>query len=1192
MKKIIKRLLTGVLALATAMTTLPITQVQAAANNSVLLEKHPDKTYQFDSSFPAPFGSTTNVHNFWTFKMNQNNNGNYKSVYCIQYGVAANTGDAYDHQNDISYLNAIQKKQLQKALMFGYNDNTGALYGGSWVDNAIATQAMVWVITTGQYGSSWESRIVDRLLASSSAARSIYNQIRANMEHFEIIPSFAASSAAKATDYELKYNMNNGKYELTLEDTRNVIKYFDFKGSGITVQRNGSKLLLSSDKDFDTTTLKANKNLPKDVLPTLISGTPEYWHNPTQQNMASLNLNGSYEVPAYLKLHTEKIGHIQLKKTSEDGKVDGLRFRITGNGIDRIVTTEADGTILIENLVAGDYAITEVDTPNKYVQPKTQIVTVKPAKTSSVTFDNILKKFNIHITKSDTETGSTPQGDASLDGAEYDIYDSQGYLADHVIADGETATSKLLVLGTYNIYEVIPPTGYTLNNDPITVTGDFDGQTVEIGRADTGISDRVIKGQVAVTKFADAPLTGDTEEGGVKQPLEGIEFTLTLKSTGEEASKMVTDADGYAITPMLPYGLYRIEETVGAEGYRKIEPFDIQIDSNGKIYKYILENTVYETDVKITKIDAETGRAIPLAGTQFKIKDADGNWVTQKYNYPTPTTIDTFETAADGALVLPEPLRYGSYALYEVKAPHGYTVSKEPVPFEVTSGNPSALLEVTSANTPVRGTVTIEKLGERFSGSDFRGTEFGVMFAPIYELQALEGIPFDIIAAEDITTPDGTVRAKKGTVMDTITTGADGTVASKELYLGKYQAVEKNTLDGFILDVEAHSFELTYKDQNTAIVTTSARVENVRQKAKVSLSKVVETVCNQTYNPLPEVRFGLYAREDILTAGSEVGFAKDSLLDVIGTDESGNGTFNVDLPTGSYFVKELATGKGYSLDATEYNFTFQHMGQEVPEIHIHVNDGKPVKNVFMRGAIEISKTSEDKKIEGISFKVTGTTEIGTHYEKVFQTDKDGKIHIDKLLIGTYKVSEVIDDLTIGYITPDSQTVTVSNGETSQVEMKNQLIRGGFQLQKVDEDKIPLSGVKFVLFTADGKKLHEFVTDKDGTYRMDNLLYGDYYLKELEAPKGYELDKKEIHAFSITEDKQVIEIKVVNKKIPEKPATPAKPETPGTSHKLGDSPKTGDTTNIIGLAAILTMSAAGLASVAYKRYRRLKKESDK
>lgn len=125
------------------------------------------------------------------------------------------------------------------------------------------------------------------------------------------------------------------------------------------------------------------------------------------------------------------------------------------------------------------------------------------------------------------------------------------------------------------------------------------------------------------------------------------------------------------------------------------------------------------------------------------------------------------------------------------------------------------------------------------------------------------------------------------------------------------------------------------------------------------------------------------------------------------------------------------------------------MGQEVPYIPIHVNDGNPILNKLMRGSLEITKTSEDKKIEGISFKVSGTTEIGTTFEEIYKTDKDGKIHIENLLVGTYEVSEVLDDLTVGYITPENQTVTVKHGETAEISMNNKLIHGGFKLLKTD-----------------------------------------------------------------------------------------------------------------------------------------------
>lgn len=1254
MRKFMRKLLTVVIAFATVCTSIPASTVMAserASKSTVRLQQHPEYGYEFDSSYPAPFRNKTGWQNWWTFHMNVNNSGSEKIVYCIQYDIAANTGDQYDHQITHPDINAQEQKLLQRALMYGYNEHTGALYGGNWVENAMATQTMVWIITGGQYGTSWEKKIADNLLQSNPTARGIYDKIRANMESYDTIPSFTASSESKAKDYELKYNMNNGKYELSLTDNHNVLKYFDFSDSGVTVQRSGNKLNLSSSNDFDTKTLKANKNLPKDTLPTLISGSPEYWYNPTQQNFASLNVDGSREsVPAYFKLHTEKIGHIKLIKTSEDGIIANLKFKISGNGIDRMYTTNDKGEILIENLVAGEYVITEVDTPNKYVQPETKVVTVKPAQTTAVSFDNVLKKFNIFITKSDEETGSASQGDATLEGAEYDIYNAQGDFVEHIKAKKNVAKSSLLLLGTYKIYETIPPKGYTLNTQPIIVYGDFGGQTVEVGRVDAGISDRVIKGQVAVTKFADTPLTGSAEDGGIKQPLEDVEFTLTLKSTGEEVCKMVTDKDGYAITPLLPYGTYRIEETIGAEGYRKIEPFDIVIDQNAKIYKYILENKVYETDVKIVKKDAETGKVIPLAGTQFKIKDSKGNWVTQKYNYPTPTTIDTFETVMDGTLVLPEPLRYGSYELYEVKAPYGYTITKEPIPFMVTSDNPSTLLEVVCSNQPVKGTFTIEKLGERFAGADFRGTEYGKLFTPMYELQGLEGIDFDLIAVEDIVTTDGTIRHKAGTVVDTITTGKYGKATSQSLYLGKYQAVEKSTLDGFVLSEEKYPFELTYKDQHTEIVTTSMQMENQRQKAQVSLVKLFETVCNQTYNATANVLFGVYAKEDILTVNGEVGIEKDSLVDVFGLDELGNGVMNTDIPAGNYYVKELVTGTGYQLMDQEFPFTFQYMGTQEPVISIHINDGKPIMNKLMRGDIEISKTSEDKKVEGIRFKVTGKTAVGTEYEEIFTTDKDGKIRIANMLVGEYEVSEVIDENTVGYITPDNQivvvkdgdtataefenilqrgairieksaenetdfsgfdfeisgislngteyketfttkkdgvievkdllvgnytvkelanaktesyvlpadqTITIQHGETSILKVENKKIRGSVEITKKSDDGKLLAGVAFGIFTKDGEKVAEIITNENGIAIADSLVYGNYYLQELETIDGYKLNDKKFY-FSIKEQNEVIQIEVINDKIREV----TKPD---------DGPKTGDHTNTIPLLVLLGIS---------------------
>lgn len=651
MKNLTKRSIAVAVALAILLSLFPAIKVHAATG-TFELEEHGQYTYKFTDSYPAPFGKHLEERTWYTYKIKKSDGGR-KTAYCIQYGVPASTTTDFNHQTTYGKLNATEKKLLRRALIFGYNDKTGPLYGGSWLDNAMATQAMVWIITSGQYGAAKESKIADICLKPNPKARDIYDKIRKNIEDFDTIPSFA-SPTASAKSHVMKYNPANGKFELTLTDSNKMLSYFDFQSSDIAVQKSGNKLTLSSAKEVDSVLLSANKKLPKDKLPTLVNGSLEYWTDNTYQDSATLDVSGTPEkIPAYFKLQTEKLGQLKLLKQSEDGVVTNLKFKITGNGINGTYTTDEKGQILIDNLIAGEYNITEVSTPNKYVEPQTQKVTVKPEQTTAVTFDNVLKKFNIYITKSDEETGSTPQGDASLSGAEYDIYNEQGDFVEHIKADETTAKSSLLPLGTYKVYETIPPTGYNLNSEPATVVGDFAGQTVEIGRADTGISDQVIKGQVAVVKFADAPLTGNIDDGGVKQPLENIEFTLTLKSTGKAACTIVTNKDGYAISPLLPYGRYRIEETKGAEGYRKIRPFDIMIDQEGKIYKYILENKVYETDVKILKKDAETGKTIPLAGTQFKIKDSAGSWVTQKYNYPTPTTLDTswsFQNSSDAAI--------------------------------------------------------------------------------------------------------------------------------------------------------------------------------------------------------------------------------------------------------------------------------------------------------------------------------------------------------------------------------------------------------------------------------------------------------------------------------------------------------------------------------------------------------------
>jgi hypothetical protein len=390
----------------------------------------------------------------------------------------------------------------------------------------------------------------------------------------------------------------------------------------------------------------------------------------------------------------------------------------------------------------------------------------------------------VRITKLDAETGATAQGDATLSGAVFDLLDASGNRVERIYCGNNSfALSKEVRLGSYVVREVTPPRGYTLSQKDYPVTIGYAGQEVEVNLVSTEVSNTVIKGRIQLVKHSDDPDPDvDPENGQVQEPLSGIVFEAYLKSAGSygnakptERDLLTTDENGYARTKDLPYGTYTVKEVQGAEERRICDPFDVFISQNDRTYFYIVENPAYYGKVKVVKTDAETGKVIPQPGIEFKIKDVGtGKWVAQEILYPTPIVIDTYLTNADGWLVMPEPLHFGNYELWEVQSPYGYLLSETPVPFKVTSENPVEYLEVKMPNKPVKGKVTMQKTGEVLTGAIETPTKDGNMFTPEYAVRGIAGATFDIIAAEDIITPDGTVRAAQGEVVDTITTGADG----------------------------------------------------------------------------------------------------------------------------------------------------------------------------------------------------------------------------------------------------------------------------------------------------------------------------------------------------------------------------------------------------------------------------------
>lgn len=282
------------------------------------------------------------------------------------------------------------------------------------------------------------------------------------------------------------------------------------------------------------------------------------------------------------------------------------------------------------------------------------------------------------------------------------------------------------------------------------------------------------------------------------------------KATESERDTLVCDEYGFAETKELPYGTYTVHQTKGWNGTEFIADFDVFVNENGKTYKYLINNSSLESYVKIVKVDSETGKQIPYAGAGFQIYDPNDKLVTMTYTYPEVTTIDTFYTNSDGYLITPETLPYGKgYSVVEVQAPYGYILDSTPVYFDITAENTSeengvTIVKVEKKNTPQKGTITVEKTGDIFSNvtavgggyTDENGNDVALttIYQPEYSVSGLSGAVFEIYADEDITTPDGTVRAKKDELVATLKTNTKGTATSKQIHLGKYRVVEKQLL--------------------------------------------------------------------------------------------------------------------------------------------------------------------------------------------------------------------------------------------------------------------------------------------------------------------------------------------------------------------------------------------------------------
>lgn len=1082
----------------------------------------------------------------------------YVYCFCIERGIPLPDNTEYAGSADASHgdkykrLTENQKDLLKLALTYGYPNRVGLQTSKDANACYAATQLIVWQITMGFRSSATElndktypmsgySGTMTEQYTRNKYLKAYYDAILSDMARHYTRPSFTAYTPGAAKTFELEYK--NGKYTVTLTDSNNMLSdYYVSVSGGVNASVSGNTLTLSSTKPInDAVTVKLNRR----VYSTNMSTGFLIWSVPgkesANQDMVSGVPADNDPVPSYLKVRTAA-GSAKIVKVSEDGKVDGITFRIQGNGIDKTVKTANGGVIQVDNLKPGVYTVTEteydkyipqetrrvtvvsgqvstvnfsnklrrgdltvkktaedgltegmkfrlygtslsgievneyavtdkngiarfkdvligtgytleeVDTPTRYVVPEKQTAAIEWNKVTNKSFDNVLKKFNVTVTKSDSEKG-LPQGDASLAGAKYGIYKGNQLIDTYTTdANGQFTTKYYICGDDWSLKEISPSEGYLLNTESQHIGAEAKLYTVEYNLAKPLDSlENVIKGKIAVIKHCD---DGSTK---IETPEKGAEFEVYLAASGSyenaketERDILVCDENGFAETKDLPYGEYTVKQTKGWEGKELLAPFNVFVKENGETYRFLINNATFEALIEIVKKDAETGKIIPAAGIGFKVRNTDtGEYIVQHINYPTPVDIDTYYTDVTGKLMMPDKLPYGNYEIIEQCTAYGYVLDSAPIAFKVDGSK--TVVTVEKHNMPQKGIVNISKSGEVFSSA----VESDGVYSFVFADKGLAGAVYEITAAEDIITPDGTLRYAKDTIVDTVTTDENGHAASKPLYLGKYTVRETKAPYGMVLNDEAKAVELTYAGETVKLTETSAEFYNERQKAEVSLSKVLgkdETFGIGNNGEILSVQFGLYADEDLFAADGSV-IPKDGLLEIANCNENGSITFKTDIPVGAkLYVKEIAADSHYILSDEKYPVTFDYAGQNTAFVEIKANGGDAIKNDILYGSV-----------------------------KGLKVDRETEAVIAGAKFGLFRSGET-------EFTAETAILTAESGE-------------------------------------------------DGVFTFENIPYGDWLIKELQPADGY-LANEEIYPVSIAKNEQTVEITVVNDRIPEVKTTAA------------------------------------------------------
>ena len=1079
---------------------------------------------------------------------------NNEPVFCVNYHETFRSGKTVT-QGTFADVGISEEKAKKLSLIAYYGTKVPGRTDRDWY---AITQGLIWRVIHEDDSLKYVRTNTTPNFASTQNA---WNQILADVDRYYVTPSFTDTTQTVDADRSI-----------TLEDSNGVLNDMvitDNGGLDVSIQDNN--LIIKGKPDAsDEITITLKKNIPANE-----TGTSIVYTSPDCQSVASFKVDNNLEVK--LKVIVNKFGKLELTKYNDDktSTVAETSYRITGpNGFDETHTTDKNGKIKLDRLVPGEYKAVETKAGNGYlINVSEKTFTIKANETTSIEFTNNEPTGKIELTKSiDSSRTNGLIGDATLEGNTYELRAKERitnkagtktyYEKDALVSAKETnkdgkITWDNLPLGNYYIKEISSNDSLVLNTSIINVSLEYQDQTVSkvVKEADT--SNRVNMQKIQVFK------SGEKDGiSGIVKGLQGAEFTFKLKSEVDHVgwdnattyAIITTDENGRATTPYLPHGEYLVKETKTPKDYITAPDFTISVTDDYTEYEDIeqikiinINNRPFTSQLKLVKIDEETGKTVTLNGASFKIKDSEGNYVVQKV---AGQKIDTFTTNSKnqitvpfgelGEVTLPLELDAGAYTIEEIKVPEGFLDLKEPITFTITNqydydvdDDKAPILTVKVANAQPKGKIIINKT-DKETGN------------------AMTDIEYLLTAKNDIVSAiDGSILFKKGEAVAKGKTDVNGQIIIDDLFMGEYRLKETLTNEGYVLDETVHDIIFKAEDTTTKEYTHEINVTNIAPYGQIDLFKTDK----DTKEPLGGITFELTAKEDIYSLDG-----RNTLLykagDKVSVDISENGLYVTNelgeihignLPLGKYELKEVQTLEGYVPNDTVYDIdlSYDHSDKVIYTKEINVENEKTTT--------EISKVSatDEKELPGAQLSLF---------------DKEGNLvetwisgnepHIIRGLLVNEEYTLHEDLAPIGYATASDVTFTVNaDGTPTKVTMKDEITK--VDISKVDAtNEKEIEGAKLTLTDKETGEVIEQWTSEKEPHRIEGLEVGKIYiLHEDLAPAGYEVASDVEFTIADTGEVQ----KVVMKDQPK-----------ATVVKTGDDSQTGLYLAVMAMAGIATL----------------------